>query len=451
MKAITRNWSLYTLVMLCISGLFMSSCCKNHVDDSYVPYGKSKALFYMTKGTAYKLSMVNNGNGNMYFATGAGTTISKLNVFLNGKNGQKVPATVFFNDSEDVRSVTINGVTYVIRKNSLGGVDVTVINGTTQQLFTNVMTFPQSPTIPATGDALKDNMNRAMVNLYAILPVINYVNAGIKAGGGELSTPTAGVAGYVSQLYEDVSEYTSNGTTVTEVTNAEFMGILNTLSEDVPGLEDLDGKTYGDLENAIQNDTDSRDREADRNTKDGEGAIVSGSGKLKVTLTWYYGADIDLHVFEPGFTNNMTNYDSSGQGHIYYAAKTNTFTDGYLDFDNTHGYFIDPTGENSYDMNRAAIENIYWSEVIDGVYYIYLHYYASKGDSWCNYVTEGPCTVSVYVNGRGYNKTVDMTTAYRNNMLYIGKVTFPAGTIDLTSPEPNTPTMQSVLRKLPRK
>lgn len=446
MKTLKRNWSLYALIMLC--GLAVSSCCKNHWETWPTnPAASGTGTFFLTKGTTYKITMV-NGKGNMYFVTGSASNIvSKLNILLNDKNGNLVPATAFFNDSEEVRSITVNGVTYVVHKNpTTGKVDVTVINGTTQQLFANVMNNPAVPAITPTGDPIRDNTSLAMGNLSAILPAITLVNQIIQTGGGELSGPTANVPQYVSWLSEDLDSYANSGSTVTEVTNDEFQDVLDEIGKDVPGLDQWSDMSYTDMENTVNNDTRDADQQADKNTKDGEGAIVSGNGKLKATLTWHYGADIDLHVFEPGFTNNMTYYSSEGQGHIYYAQPRNTFTDGYLDFDNTVGYFINSNNTEDRDLNRSAIENIYWDTVSDGVYYIYLHYYGSRGDEWCDYVTEGPCTVGLFVNGIGYTKTVQMTAEYNSRMLYIGKVTFPAGTIDLTSPEPSTPTMQMIKR-----
>ena len=453
MRILNGKWSLCTLAVLLLSSIFMSSCCKNHCFDDDSPTTRSK--FYMTRGTAYKLTMANKKNGNMYFVTSAdGTTVTKLNAVVNGPGGTSAPATVFFDNGGDVRSVTINGVTYVFSKNpQTGKVDVTVLSGNSQQIFTGVMDAPAPTYAPETGDAFTDNLNRAMENLNSMMPAVDAVNGQLKQEGGDLASAASGVAAYVSEFASDVSDYSTGGgsTSVEEISQESFQDLVNELAQDNPGMSGWAGKSYEEIESTEQNNTNASDQNADKNTKDGEGAIVSGTGKLKVTLTWHYGADIDLHIFEPGFTNNMTNYGSQGQGHIFFDAKNNTFTDGYLDFDNTRGYFIDPQNTQTTDFNRAAIENVYWTTVNDGTYYVYLHYYGSSSAEWCNYVTEGPCTVGIFVNGRGYNKTVNMTSVYNNPMLYVGKVTFPAGTIDFTSPEPSTPHMQRTLMRLPMK
>lgn len=463
MRILNGKWSLCTLAVLLLSGIFMSSCCKNHCFDDDSSTTRSK--FYMTRGTAYKLTMANKKNGNMYFVTSAdGTTVTKLNAVVNGPGGTSAPATVFFDNGGDVRSVTINGVTYVFSKNpQTGKVDVTVLSGNSQQIFTGVMDAPAPTYAPETGDAFTDNLNRAMENLNSMMPAVDAVNGQLKQEGGDLASAASGVAAYVSEFASDVSDYSTGGgsTSVEEISQESFQDLVNELAQDNPGMSGWAGKSYEEIESTEQNNTNASDQNADKNTKDGEGAIVSGTGKLKVTLTWHYGADIDLHIFEPGFTTQSMNNStfSEERGHIYFAAKTNTFTDGYLDFDNTRGYYLKPWGEQDgghegfkeSDITRAAIENVYWTTVNDGTYYVYLHYYGSSAAEWCDNKTEGPCTVGIFVNGRGYNKTVNMTSVYHNSMLYIGKVTFPAGTIDFTSPEPSTSHMQRVLKRLPMK
>lgn len=90
----------------------------------------------------------------------------------------------------------------------------------------------------------------------------------------------------------------------------------------------------------------------------GEGALASGNGDIKITLTWDNYADIDLHCVDP-----------SGY-HIYYADKQST-TGGFLDYDNTEAY---------------GPENIYFNPAPEGQYNVYLHYYAeNNGVSSVNY------------------------------------------------------------------
>ena len=117
-------------------------------------------------------------------------------------------------------------------------------------------------------------------------------------------------------------------------------------------------------------------------TKDknnGIGALESGFGALKATLSWNFYADIDLHAVEP-----------SGY-HICYSSKTSYVSGGYLDVDNTYG-------------GPGSVENIYWETAEDGNYHIYIDYYG-PGHSGHGGET-GICTVSVFY--RGVGKTYDI-------------------------------------------
>ena len=157
---------------------------------------------------------------------------------------------------------------------------------------------------------------------------------------------------------------------------------------------------------------EAADSTANSNTNTGNGAIASGKGALKVTLTWFFNSDIDLHVYEPGY--------NSEKGHIYYSHKTNTFTDGFLDIDNTVGYYINPlNGERN--MSLSAVENIYWPEhPSDGTFDIYLDNYS--------HVRSGLCNLARYKDGKSiYSQDVMIATTDRNR--YIVSVTMPQGEI----------------------
>lgn len=107
-----------------------------------------------------------------------------------------------------------------------------------------------------------------------------------------------------------------------------------------------------------------------------KGYINSGIGSLKVTLSWNFLADIDLHAYEPNGT------------HIYWLFPYSHKTGGYLDVDNTVG-------------GTGAIENIYWENPEEGVYRFYLHYFGG--------FQSGTCTASVTYKGHGRTYTVPMT------------------------------------------
>ena len=113
----------------------------------------------------------------------------------------------------------------------------------------------------------------------------------------------------------------------------------------------------------------------------GIGALESGYGALKATLSWNFYADIDLYADEP-----------SGETICW----TNTYSDysgGYLDVDDTYG-------------GPGSVENIYWETAEDGDYRIYIDYF---GPGHSDYGGEtGVCTVSVFYNGLGRTYNIPM-------------------------------------------
>ena len=408
--------------------------------DPQTPEGSSDS-FVMTQGSTYKLSMVNKGNGNAYFVTADDNDqISRLNALLDNGGTESVPATVIFDDAQDVRSITFSDVSYVFNKNSeTNKIDVSVVQGEVSQIFQDVMDYTPTPNEArrrrAASGSFEANMNIALNNMNVMLTAVGTVNARIsESGEGVLYSAVANVTAVITSLTHDTSVLITDEVVIEEATAEQFENVIKNLSEQIPSLVELAEKTLAEMEQAVAEKVEETDETADSNTETGEGTIVSGMGKLKTTLTWRYGADIDLHIFEAGFSGSH-DQGIQDQGHIYYSAKTNSFTDGYLDYDNTSGYYINPENYEDNDYSRAAIENVYWNEVNNGTYYVYLHYYAQHSGEWCDGVTEGPCTVSIFVDGVGKSKTVEMTRAYNSQMLYVGKVTFPDGTIDLSTPE----------------
>lgn len=97
-----------------------------------------------------------------------------------------------------------------------------------------------------------------------------------------------------------------------------------------------------------------------------EGALISGFGQVKVTLTWDTGADIDLWVTEPN-------------GNLIYWNNPNSFTGGQLDFD---------------DLDGPGPENIFWTENAPaGNYLVQVQKYSPNGFESTNY------TVQTELNG----------------------------------------------------
>ncbi len=124
----------------------------------------------------------------------------------------------------------------------------------------------------------------------------------------------------------------------------------------------------------------------------GEGALVSGNGNIKITLTWDNYSDIDLHCVDP-----------SGY-HIYYANKVST-TGGFLDYDNVIGF---------------GPENIYFDPAPEGAYHVYLHYFAeNQGVNSVNY--------KVVIFNDGVGQTYEGTITGQGSYVDIATILF--GTI----------------------
>jgi hypothetical protein len=97
-----------------------------------------------------------------------------------------------------------------------------------------------------------------------------------------------------------------------------------------------------------------------------EGALISGFGQVKVTLTWNTGADIDLWVTEPNGNR------------IFWSSPTSS-TGGILDFD---------------DLDGPGPENIFWTEnAPSGTYLVQVQNFSSNGATSTNY------TVQTEING----------------------------------------------------
>lgn len=459
-----KSFCLYLFASVLTFGLAVTlSSCGDDDDDAPAPYvpapqaESSDGKMYVTEGVTYALSMVNDDSGNAYFVTADDNdNLSRVNALLNNGGSASVPATVIFGDNQEVRSITVDDVTYVFRKNpETHKIDVSVIRGNDSQLFPGVLDYTDDSAEPindgepevaarraltraAVSATLMANLQVAFGNMNVMLEAVARVNVLISEETGSVFySAVAEYRAVITSVTGDVSRVMSGTVQIEEVSAEEFQSVVAEIAESVPSLSTIANNTLEQMEQTVEASVVDTDEAAQENTESGEGTIISGGAdsKFKVTLTWRYGADIDLHAFEAGFTQSRT-YGNNATGHIYYSQKQATLTDGYLDFDNTHGYYIDPTGNEPSDYSRAAIENIYWQTVNDGDYYIYLDYYASHSSSWCDGVTTGPCTISVFVNGVGKSITVDMTSAYHHpSMRYIGKVTFPEGTIDFNSPE----------------
>ncbi|QCX01639.1 hypothetical protein FGM00_16535 [Aggregatimonas sangjinii] len=91
------------------------------------------------------------------------------------------------------------------------------------------------------------------------------------------------------------------------------------------------------------------------------GALISGYGEVKVTLTWDTTSDIDLWVTEP-------------DGNLIFFNEPQSASGGFLDFDDVDGF---------------GPENIFWTENPPlGEYLVQVHYYGDNGEGATNYTVQ---------------------------------------------------------------
>lgn len=100
---------------------------------------------------------------------------------------------------------------------------------------------------------------------------------------------------------------------------------------------------------------------------------IGGTGDLKITLTWEFPGDIDVHVTEP-----------SGEV-INFMNKNDYETGGNLDVDNLQGG----------SPGNPAAENVYWPHPPAGRYHVMVKYYGERQG-----VTQGTVNVTVINNGQ---------------------------------------------------
>lgn len=383
----------YTAMLLASLTFSVTSCCDggditNETPTSPEQPAEEPQRFFSTTDVpeGYNTGVVNERNNNLYFIAdenGNGTgNVKRVNFVLNN-GGEDAGNGVAIFSGNRMRSMTINGVTYTFSQNADNKVDVAVTRNNVTELYTNVA--------DASLIDLADSNNKLAA---AFLGIGNTADI-IKDVNGLISDNSA-LYEYISSLQKYLDSLKGD---------SEWLG-------DNDNAGSLAGNTTGkelDYDKDVVKNTDS---EADNNTNSGNGAVVSGKGKLKATLTWFFPSDIDLHVYEPDYTYEV--------GHIYYSTPTNSFTDGYLDIDNRVGYYINPV-TNERNESLAAVENIYWKESPkDGVYKLCLDNYSERRGGICN--------LSIYKDGRSiYNQDVDLDT--NDRMRYIVSVRMPQGEV----------------------
>lgn len=397
MKTINK-FRLGGMAFLCMfTALFMFVGCLSENDETIAlkenPRHSAYTSYINEKGQTVFVYNTPEG-ADAYIITNKDGKIEKMNLVF-GKGDHTDYGTVFFYNNK-IRSITFQNVTYTFHENNKGKVDVAITAFGHTELFTDV------------DDALSiayadgTDVSQVFACIVRVLEVIKNANSRI-SNDSSIYSYVSSIVDLLSKVDDSANGLTDSDVCETLVDNAEY-------DEDP---EDFDLSGVGNNEYDAENNTDI-----------GNGAIASGIGALKVTLTWKFSADIDLHVYEPGCTTSIP-ASNAGKGHIYYSSRRDSFTDGYLDIDNTVGYYINPlTGERNERL--SAVENVYWNEnPKNGVFYVYLHYFAGS--------QSGPCTVTVYKNGKTLlTKTVNMSSANHSSQNFIASINMPLGTISQT-------------------
>lgn len=403
-----------TLAAALTVALAVSSCCEGDTEITTLPQDQPTVttpqanVFNSTTAVpdGYSLGIQNQTNGNTYLVANENGdnsgNINRIGFVLgnntgasagNGQEGSSLSyGTAIFADSK-VRSITVNGITYTFHENENGKVDVAITSGSTTELFSDVAEARLLGN-SGNGSSFSERLTNAFSNINSAIDVI-YAANGLVDSSSPLYQYIQGSTQYLAYLKDDTNTLKDNSTTANLVNN--------------PTNAPTDVNTD---ELGSANDT------ADNNTNTGNGAIASGRGALKVTLTWFFGSDIDLHVYEPGYVGSVGQVHNIG--HLWYSDKQNSFTDGYLDIDNTRGYYINPITRET-NMSLSAVENIYWPESPkDGRYDIYLDYFSGT--------VSGNCNVTIYLGNKSiYSEDVTMTRTDRSK--YIVSVTYPQGEI----------------------
>jgi uncharacterized protein YfaP (DUF2135 family) len=131
-------------------------------------------------------------------------------------------------------------------------------------------------------------------------------------------------------------------------------------------------------------------------------ALNSGTGNLKITLSWDFYADIDVVVEEPDGNYIYWKYPYSSSG-------------GNLDFDNRRG-------------GLGSKENVYWENPKDGIYTVALNYYGPS--TYCDLSESGICRVTIFYKGVGKVYNVAMTN---DDLKVVACISLPSGELTKSS------------------
>lgn len=366
-----------------------------------------------------KVIVVDPENGNTYRfdnIDGPGNNGSNLDGIIgkDDANNPGSPVYVVFGDDDKVKSITTNGMTYVFRDRE-GKIDVLLYCDGSSFIRQDVANVSPYSSLPS--DSRGAKLRTELHNVVYYTNVIDLFNNMIM----EDSENPDGLS-KTGQIIDELRKDATNMVVVgDDVDNGKVILEPGKFFDEIGGNQPGGGNSDSNFDEFWKNFDgligDTKD-DGNDNTDKGESTLESGIGALKVTLSWFYTADIDLHAFEPVTEEQQ----AMGVGHIFYNQSRNSITDGFLDIDNTYGYYIDPVTHES-NTSRGAIENIYWENPAEGRYDIMLDYFSG--------VETGKCDVEIFYNGKGTHFSADMTPAYNhsNGMRDIAVVSIPDGNV----------------------
>lgn len=380
-----------SLVLVSLASLLVSSCCDGEGDAPVVK--KMPVQRIEVPGGSFGFTTGDNKNSYVIFTDDNTEDGALTNIYVRPNNPNGKPGFIKIDDGK-VSSVTIGDVTYTFVDND-GVVDVAIAAGGNTELIQEVAKSDDIWNAPTTG-SMGVRLAGAFSTYEQMLALIKILNGQI----GEDSP----IYPYVHGNGAATDQRGSDSGIVTDPTN--MTGVVE------PGVTVVIPQNPIDKE-----EMDEDKKQNDEDTDSSHAALVSGSGALKVTVSWKFSADIDSYVIEPRY--------SGSTGVIWYSQPHNSFCGGMLDIDNTVGYYINPQTRVSYP-NLAAVENIYYeSDVEPGVYNVKLNYYGGQED--------GPVTVVIYANGKSIgSRVIEMKRAERaidgyRAYVSVGTVKMPEG------------------------
>ena len=400
-------------IMAAVSALFIFSCQKMQEDEASP---EIMLIIDSANETGYDASLVNPIDGYIAFIQRDDQgRISHMD-FLHQDGQSKMTASFYENGL--VKSIGGEDYTAVFSNYSGNKVDVAIICGDEIQLFKEYEGSVDwdNPDVPhsETGMGTRawwepvDNFLNDLSNNYTLLffagsqleDIVKFAKAGVGANKiGDLSKELAKwgadfFLGGKDLLFGNkatLSKWLDIGEVIlTGVLTKGPWGVLISLISNYSSYVDL-------CEGVFLTFLEWRDGRYGADVELGLATLNSGTGNLKVTLSWNFYADIDVAVVEPnGYVINWTH-------------KRSYYTGGFLDVDNRIGGY-------------GSTENIYWENPVDGTYQVYLDYY---GPSELNDLSQcGTCKVTIMYKGVGKVYDVPMDI---DDTKTITEITLPNG------------------------